>query len=178
MWDHNTRFIYDTPSFSVFLEKANNLGDELRAYAMNRWYNFWSAMAVEYIFTTHQNVNANRNKYDKHVDFSIEGIPFDHKTSVYPRGFGKSIFYATTHKKELIQWLYNHQSQQGRKHLENRLFVVLYDSIAGEHWKMKSEISLMKDAVDKYMEEFDRTSLEELDFGKGKVFSDILWVHQ
>ncbi len=174
-WDSDTNFIYRTYSFESLLRKTAPLNQELRDYALNRWYNFWSAMAVEDIFASHSNIIANKNVYDKLVDFTIDHIPFDHKTSIFPKGFNQSYEYAINNEKELIQWLYENQSQQGRKHLKNRLFIVLYDS-NNQHWKMKSEIMKFKKSIDLYVNNFSTKHLHTFDFGEGKVYSDILWI--
>ena len=175
-WDQNTNFIYTTYSMQTLLRRTENFDSALRDYAFNRWYNFWSAMAAEDIFASHQNVVANKNSYDKLVDFKIENIPFDHKTSIFPKGFNQSYKYAKENEKELIQWLYDNQSQQGRKHLKNRLFIVLYDGKTMQHWKMKSEIMLLKSAIDQHVENFSKKQLHLFDFGEGEVFSDMIWV--
>ena len=176
-WDNKTNFIYRTYSFNTLLRKTESFDQALKNYALNRWYNFWSAMAVEHIFSSHTNVKANKNKYDKLVDFSIDGIPFDHKTTVYPHGFNKPYKYAIENELKLIEWLYANQSQQGRKHLKNRLFLVLYDT-NGEHWKIKSEIYRLKTAIDTYVDNFIKSELCRLDFGEGEVFSDIIWIEK
>ena len=157
------------------LKKTEQFSQELKDYALNRWYNFWSAMAAEDIFASHDNVIANKNSYDKLVDFTIDDIPFDHKTSIFPKGFNKSYEYAIENEKELIQWLYDNQSQQGRKHLKNRLFIIMYDK-NNQHWKMKSEIMELKKEIDLYVDDFSQSNLYEFDFGDGKVYSDILWI--
>ena len=175
-WDQNTNFIYTTYSMQTLLRRTENFDSALRDYAFNRWYNFWSAMAAEDIFASHQNVAANKNSYDKLVDFKIENIPFDHKTSIFPKGFSRPYKYAKENEKELIQWLYDNQSQQGRKHLKNRLFIVLYDGKTMQHWKMKSEIMLLKSVIDQYVENFSKKQLHRFDFGEGEVFSDMIWV--
>lgn len=175
-WDKKTNFIYQVRSFSDLQGKAAALDDSLRNYAFNRWLNFWSAKAVEKIFALHPKVIANTNEYDKLVDFSVEGIAFDHKTSVFPKGFGKSLEQALSNKGELIRWLYNQQSQQGRKHYENRIFIVLYDRQTEAHWKLKAEIQIIGKAIANYLHNFSVEKLEEFDFGQGKVFSDIIWV--
>ena len=175
-WDHQTNFIYRTYSFESLLKKTKNLNQNLTDYALNRWYNFWSAMAVENIFSLHKNVVPNKNSYDKFIDFTIDNIPFDHKTSVFPKGFHHNFKYAKENKKELIKWLYDNQSQQGRKHLKNRLFLILYDDINKQHWKMKSEIMLLKKEIDLYINNFSEKKLQIFDFGEDAVFSDILWV--
>lgn len=176
-WDIDTNFIYKTYSFESLLKKTEQFSQELKDYALNRWFNFWSAMAAEDIFASHSNVVANKNSYDKLVDFTIDDIPFDHKTSIFPRGFNKSYEYARENKKELIQWLYDNQSQQSRKHLKNRLFIIMYDK-NNQHWKMKAEIELLKLKIDKYILGFDSFKLEAFDFGEGQVLSDIIWIER
>ncbi|MEE9350511.1 MAG: hypothetical protein V3U80_10725 [Flavobacteriaceae bacterium] len=175
-WDKKSNFIYTTYSYKKLLERTEKLSIELKNYALNRWYNYWSAKAVESIFTTHKNIIAQRNVYDKLVDFTINNIPFDHKTTVFPKGFKKDIAYAIKHKKELITWLYNNQSQQGRKHLKNRLFVVLYDDTTKQHWKMKAEINCLKFEIEKYISNFSKKSLTTLNLGEGSILSDIVWI--
>jgi len=81
----------------------------------------------------------------------------------------------SSNEKELIQWLYDNQSQQGRKHLKNRLFIIMYDK-NNQHWKMKSEIMELKKEIDLYVDDFSQSNLYEFDFGDGKVYSDILWI--
>jgi len=45
-----------------------------------------------------------------------------------------------------------------------------------QHWKMKAEIMLLKRAIDHYVENFSQKNLYQLDFGEGRVFSDIIWI--
>jgi hypothetical protein len=174
--DKATNFIYSTYSLETLRKRSIDFDKSMKNYALNRWYNFWSAMAVENIFVSHPNIQANKNHRDKLVDFTINTIPFDHKTSVFPKGFNKPFSYARENEKELIQWLYTNQSQEGRKHLKNRLFIVLFDGAKNEHWKMKSEIRLLKSAIDNYVADFSESKLYTFNFGEGKVLSDIIWV--
>lgn len=60
-WDNKTNFIYTTYSIASLLKKNELLEQSLQDYALNRWYNFWSAMAVEYLFATHIKVQPNKN---------------------------------------------------------------------------------------------------------------------
>lgn len=175
-WDYQTNFIYKTYSVNSLLKKSEYFSDEKINYALNRWYNFWSAMAVEDIFCSHENIIANKNPYNKLIDFKINNIPFDHKTSIFPKGFSKNIEYAKDNEKELIIWLYKNQSQEGRKHYKNRLFIVLYDSVQQKHWQIKAEIDLLKKAINQYVKNFSKENLYSFDFGEGNVYSDILWI--
>jgi len=87
----------------------------------------------------------------------------------------KKTFEEQTVHCTLIKWLYKHQSQQQRKHLKNRLFIVLY-SKDGEHWKLKSEIMWLKERIEKYMLGFNPNYLLKLNFEKDQeTLSDIIW---
>jgi hypothetical protein len=174
-WDAKTNFIYTTYTFEKLIETTSHFTSDEKNYSFNRWYNFWSAMAVEKLFSLHKKVVPNVNKYDKLVDFSINTISFDHKTSVFPKGFNNTLEYAKQNSSELITWLYLNQSQDGRKHLENRLFIILYDK-NGDHWKLKSELGMIKKQIDDYVENFDESKLVTLILENKKIISDIIWI--
>ena len=174
-WDAKTSFIYTTYSFEKLLEKTTSFDETVRDYALNRWYNFWSAEAVENLFSLHEKVTPNINKFDKLIDFTINTTCFDHKTTVFPIGFNQTVAYAKTNPTELIQWLYLNQSQESRKHLKNRLFIVLVEKNK-EHWKLKSEIKLLKSEIDTYVENFDSENLFQLNLENNTILSDLIWV--
>lgn len=181
-FDSQTNFVYKITEFESLLEKIetsfknDTKFKELKNYALNRWYNFWSAKAVEAIFCENEKVTAHKNSKDKFIDFFIENIPFDHKTTVFPKEFEKSIPYAINHKKELIEWLYNHQSKEQRLHFKNRLFIVLIDyDNQTEHWQLKAEIVWLKSLISGYLINFDRSKLQTFTFENNTVYSDIIW---
>ncbi len=158
-FDKLTNFVYHIPNFDEVLKEIENRfrkdkeHQNIANYALNRWYNFWSAQAVEKIFCSLPNVKPALDEKDRLVDFTIDGVTFDHKTSIFPKNFHYTIDEAIKKTDELIKWLYKNQSQQQRKHLKNRLFIVLYSS-EGEHWKLKSEISWLKERIEIYMRRF------------------------
>lgn len=180
-FDGLTRFVYDIADFAAVLaeikkryEHAPNY-DALFNYALNRWYNFWSAQAVEEMFCALDGVTPARDPRDRLVDFAIQGIRFDHKTSVYPRGFGRELGHAVNHPDALIRWLYEQQSQQGRKHYANRLFVVLY-AADGQHWKLKAELTWLRGIVQEYVATFAAERLWRFTFEPGTTtLSDVIW---
>jgi len=174
-WDAKTSFIYTTYSFEKLLEKTTSFDETVRDYALNRWYNFWSAEAVENLFSLHEKVTPNINKFDKLIDFTINTTCFDHKTTVFPIGFNQTVSYAKNNPAELIQWLYSNQSQESRKHLKNRLFIVLVEKNK-EHWKLKSEIKLLKSEIDTYVENFNSENLFQLNLENNTILSDLIWV--
>ncbi len=180
-FDKLTNFIYRTFLFDDIITEINGRfkNDQdmknISNYALNRWYNFWSAQAVERIFCSLPNVKPALDSKDRLVDFTIDGVTFDHKTSVFPKNFPYPIKEAVKKTNELIKWLYKNQSQQQRKHLKNRLFVVLY-SPDGEHWKLKAEISWLRERIEKYMEGFNPNYLLKFQLEKDHyTLSDVIW---
>lgn len=181
VFDKLTNFIYRIPSFDEVLKETekrfskDNEHKNIANYALNRWYNFWSAQAVEKIFCSLPNVKPALDEKDRLVDFSIDGVTFDHKTSIFPKNFLYPINEAIKKTDELIRWLYEHQSQQQRKHLKNRLFIVLYFS-DGEHWKLKAEISWLKERIEKYMVGFNPHYLLKFSLEKDQyTLADVIW---
>jgi hypothetical protein len=179
--DKKTNFIYKISSFEELIIKIetsfSNLPekDTIFNYSLNRWFNFWSARAVQSFFISHSRVKPAEFSKDKLKDFYIDDIPFDHKTSVYPRRFRLSYLAVKENPHSLIEWFYKNQSQQQRKHFANRLFVVVY-SESGEHWKMKAELHLLKTFVENYLSSFDQDKLVKLSFDGKEILSDMIMV--
>jgi hypothetical protein len=182
-WDGYTNFIYDTllwenliPKMATAVKNYDLNKEELFYYASNRWYNFWSSIAIEQIFTEINGVDAVNNNKDKEKDFYLFGNAFDHKTSNFPKHLKNDITYAKSNKRELIDWFYKNQSTQKRHHFKNRLFVVVHDK-NGEHWKIKAEIGLLKAEIEKYVSNFTQSQLQSFTFAKNtETLSDIIWV--
>jgi len=180
-FDKLTNFVYKIPEFELVLKeiesrfKKDKEHKNISNYALNRWYNFWSAQAVEKIFCSLPNVKPALDEKDRLVDFTIEGVTFDHKTSIFPKNFPYPIDEAIKKTDVLIKWLYKNQSQQQRKHLKNRLFIVLY-SAQGEHWRLKSEITWLKERIEKYMEGFNPNYLMKFQLEENKqTLADVIW---
>lgn len=182
-WDRHSRFVYKIRSWEALIkniadtvEKEKLDKQQFFQYASIRWYNFWSAKAVERIFTENSKIQPVADVFDKEKDFYLFGIPFDHKTSVFPKQFQKSLEYAKAHKRELIEWLYENQSGQQRHHLKNRLFIVVHDK-NGEHWKLKAELSTIQEAIQEYLSAFVPEQLNPMVFSDGqRALSDIIWI--
>lgn len=180
-FDKLTNYVYGIPSFDDVLKETekrfsnNKEHQNIANYALNRWYNFWSAQAVEKIFCSLPNVKPAIDEKDKLVDFSIDGVTYDHKTSVFPKNFPYQIDEAIKRTDELIRWLYKNQSQQQRKHLKNRLFVVLYSSDS-EHWKLKAEIIWLKERIESYMKGFNPHYLLKFPLEENHdTLADVIW---
>lgn len=185
IWDGYSSFIYNTLLWEDLVEKMRETAlrlhldkGELFDYAANRWYNYWSAVAVEKIFAESVKVQPVKNIRDNEKDFYINNIPFDHKTSVFPQGFERDISYAKKNEAALIQWFYNNQSTQKRFHLKNRLFIVVYHK-NGAHWKIKSEIVTLKNAIQSFLNGFNEQALHRIKLrDNATVLSAIIWVEK
>jgi hypothetical protein len=177
VWDKKSRFIYRTKTVEEVLSQANKVSSNNQSfvnYCLNRWYNFWSAQAVEHMFAQHPLVQPAADRKDKEKDFFIQGIPFDHKTTVLPKGYGHTLSFVNKRKTALCRWFYENQSQQGRHHLKNRLFVVLHQK-EGNHWKLKAELSWLYLLVWDYLDAFNQKKLLELKLEDRLVKSDIIF---
>jgi len=181
-WDNVTQFIYSARSWNDLKEQtharcpANTDQREFFNYAANRWFNFWSARGVEQIFAQLPAVQPNKNPRDHLVDFTLHGITFDHKTSVFPKYFPESIHFAWQHPEALIHWLYQNQSGEGRQHFANRLFIVLFDSHTAEHWKLRAELRWLQSKIAWYVRKFDPDALTALSFERDHItLADIIW---
>jgi len=186
LWDRRSTYIYDTLSWKILIQKieyaVKHYGYDKKAYfyyTINRWYNFWSAQAVERIFSETPEIIPNPNPKKGHFDFNWNGIPFDHKTSIFPKGFKNGDIaayrFAKANPKQLVLWLYKNQSTGQRYHLKNRLFLIVYAQ-DGAHYRLKAEISWLRGIVTNYVRTFDPAQLISLQLQQGpQTLTDIIW---
>ncbi len=179
--DRATDFIYTILDFDQLLAaidvrfRRSRDFEAWRNYALNRWYNFWSAQAVERLFAQQPGVRPHPDRHNRLVDFTLQGIPFDHKTTIFPRHFGHDLAYARAHPDHLLQWLYTSQSRERRYHAGNRLFLILHRG-DGEHWRLKAEIGWLETIIRIYVHHFDPTRLHRLNLPSGDhPLCDLLW---
>lgn len=64
----------------------NELLDSLKGFTLCSWYNNWTSILIEDIFTDHPRVIPAIGKV-KMIDFFIEDMPFDLKVTYFPVGF-------------------------------------------------------------------------------------------
>lgn len=81
---------------------------------------------------------------------------------------------------ELMTWLYAHHGEM-RFGAENRLFIILVDTTdMSQSWKMKRAFSLIEPLVNTYLDNFNSTSLKEINFtfkkNSYRSLSDVLFV--
>ncbi|MFH1607206.1 MAG: hypothetical protein ABIC91_07690 [Nanoarchaeota archaeon] len=187
-WDRLSRFIYGTQDYSEIIKnikgikEKNNLNQEFENYVICRWYNFWTSRIIEdNIFGEHLAVIPEKDRFHKYIDFYINKINFDLKCSVFPNKFNltndNAINFALKNPTELITWLYLQQSQQGRWHIANRLFIVFIDfNNINESWRLKKQFSKLKFFINNYLDNFNSNlfMIEDKRI-KGNPQSDILF---
>ena len=87
---------------------------------------------------------------------------------------------AQANTMELMTWLYANQGEM-RFGAENRLFVILVDTTdMGQSWKMKRAFSLIEPKVNDYLNNFNGSSLKEINFtfkkDSYKSLADVVFV--
>ena len=113
-------------------------------------------------------IKIEQNLNHKTIDIYINNKPFDIKLSVFPKKLLKKIDTITD--KELCVWLYKNQSFGDRKHLKNRLFVVVLDQEdPAKSWKVKRQFDVIRKQINLFMKRPKFIKLDEIKAGVIKV---------
>lgn len=150
--DKRTNFIYKTTSLDECLHHIQ-IQKVDRDYTLHRWYNYMTSVYCEEIFCDYGAVHE-RNKYNHDVDIYIDSISFDVKLTVYPAKLSNRPFDLTTRdgKNSMIKWYYENQSQENRKQLLNRLYVVCDADTSQDRMNLKSDFNLMRQKIQSFMQ--------------------------
>jgi hypothetical protein len=157
-WDRSCQFIFRLRTAARVRTKAEEVAaqQELERpafvhYALRRWYCFWGARVAELIFVGHPGVAPGPPK-DHEVDFTIDAVPFDLKTSEVPRAFADRLGDLHTQPEQVATWLYAHQSRGRRFHAANRLFLLLCDAEQpDEAWRLRGDVPALRAAIDGFL---------------------------
>ena len=151
-------------------------------YALHRWYNFHISIYCEQLFVELGAVKERDNK-NREVDIYVENIPFDVKVLVYPNALSNHPYDLKTRngKNSMIRWLYKNQSQQQRKHLKNRLFIVCDGKTQYDNLCFKSDFEQIRKKIKTYLDDVKKNRFNEMiikDNGKlYSVKSDIIYIN-
>lgn len=161
-YDKASNFIYKVGSLEECLIEIERTGTN-KEYALHRWYNYMTSIQCEYIFCEYGAVHE-KDKYNHDVDIYIDGVPFDVKLTVYPAKLSSRPYDLTTRegKNDMIRWYYANQSQQNRKQLLNRLYVVCDAPSSHDNMVMKSNFDLMRQRISAYMKWVKEQGFNEL----------------
>jgi hypothetical protein len=157
-WDGLSRFVYRLRSAASVRAEAERVararGVDPTAfghYALRRWFCFGGARIAELLFQTHPSVRPGPPRHHE-IDFTIDGVPFDLKTSEVPRRFLDALDELVADPSRVAAWLYEHQSREGRYHSANRLFLLLCDPEApDEAWRLRADVPALRRAIDGFM---------------------------
>lgn len=171
--DFDTNFIYYCKNYRQVIELADANDVDL-VVATHRWYNFICSKAVEEMFCE-LGAKPEDDIKNKTKDLYINNIPYDIKVSVYPANYeGNDIAYREE-KNKLIKWFYENQSQEGRNHSENKIFIVCKGKTYFDSLWMKHDFGKIKTSIKKFMEyyasrEMNKVQLDE----QNTVYSDLI----
>lgn len=150
--DKRSNFIYNSPTLEECLNEIRRTGVD-EQYALHRWYNYMTSIACEYIFCDYGAVH-DEDVYNHDVDIYIDNIPYDVKVTIYPAKLNNRPYDLKTRsgKDQMIKWYYANQSQQARKQMLNRLYVVCDGRNAYECLVMKSDFAILREKISAFME--------------------------
>jgi hypothetical protein len=176
--DSRTNFIYRMNSLDECLIEIERTGVD-KTYALHRWYNYMTSVICENIFCEYGAVHES-NVYNHDVDIYVDSVPYDVKLTVYPARLKRGMYDLDTRrgKDDIIRWYYANQSQQSRKQMVNRIYVVCDGPTPYECMVLKSNFDLMRVKIAAFMRDIRVNGLNEIDIiDSGKVFrlkSDIV----
>ena len=149
--DRRSNFIYRCNTLEECLRQIQITGVD-KEYALHRWYNYMTSIACEYLFCEFGAVHE-EDVYNHDVDIYINGVPFDVKLTIYPAKLSYRPYDLKTRsgKNEMIKWYYANQSQQARKQMLNRLYVVCDSKDAYECLIMKSDFTTLRQKISAFM---------------------------
>ena len=179
--DYKSNFIYNALTIDEIVELSRSYDIDYK-YALHRWYNFQTSIQCEKIFIEF-GAKKDEDTKNKEIDIYINGVPFDVKLTVYPKSLSNRPFDLKTRigKNQMIEWLYANQSQQQRKHLANRIFIVCDGENQYESLSLKSDFNQIRKKIFEYLKETDQRGFNELtivDNGiKYNVKSDIIYIN-
>jgi len=167
--DRQTKFVYEIDNLDFILTICKTKNVDLN-YALHRWYNFNCARHHEYFFLKNGAIKEENTKHLT-IDFYLNNVPFDLKTSVYPKKFEPNVdLTKRENKNELIRWFYENQSTEIRQHFENRLFIVC-ENLAG-----KSNFEAIEEKIKAFLEYSKKNGFNKIEINNRLIFSDVIWV--
>lgn len=151
--DRRTNFIYNITTLNQCLSQIQFTGVD-KDYALHRWFNYHTSKHCETIFTEF-GATPEPDKYNHDIDIYINGVPFDVKLTVYPAKLAGHPYDPTTRdgKDMLIRWYYANQSQQARKQMVNRIYVVCDANDERDRLSLKSDFNFMREQISIFMKD-------------------------
>lgn len=160
-WDHVSRFIYRIEDLDRLREMTKQAAwqhelspRDFGSYVIHRWYNFHTHQVTLEIILSHPRTRPEEDPFHHTIDFYLDGKGFDLKLTRLPHGFDGDIDEARSCSEALARWLYVNQSQQGRFHAANRLFVVLHDALTpARTWELRRDFVQLEAVIGAFLDE-------------------------
>jgi hypothetical protein len=154
--DRLTGFIYQMPGFATCcrrLEQEFGPDSELFHYGLNRWFNYWSHAGFCWAL---RQLLPGQIEVKKPYDLSIRRVPFKVNLTIWPSAFENRRRESRPPLAELAHWFYLHQSQTARTNYVNRLFVVLCAPSPQDDWKLKAELTWLRELARRWVSELQQ----------------------
>lgn len=166
--DKETGFIYFCDRMSQVLDLCI-ANDSPFDYALHRWFNFHTSKQVENIFcelgATHE-----QNEKNHDIDIYFNDTPYDIKLSVMPSAFKGKPLATRAERNELINWLINNASKEGRHQNANRLYIVCDAETQEQMLLLKGNYDKIKAQCQKFVDYYKSHPLNKI----GDKFYDII----
>jgi hypothetical protein len=178
--DKSSNFIYKCSTLDHCLAEINSRGVD-QDYSLHRWYNYMTSITCEYLFCEIGAIHE-KDIHNHDVDIYINGIPFDVKLTVYPAKLSKKPYDLTTRegKNSMIHWYYANQSQQSRKQIINRIYVVCDGINSYDSLRLKSEFDLLKKKINAFMTHAMNFGLNQIEIIDElipyKIYSELIYI--
>jgi hypothetical protein len=158
-WDAHSRFIYSIHSLHELRCETKRVAreaglpvEDFARYVIHRWYNYHTHELALELFARHSRVRREPDVRHPTIDFYLDGEPFDLKLTRFPRTYEEGLDRARARPVELARWLYERQSQQGRHHAANRLFLVFHWAGAPERtWELRRDVELVACEIEAFL---------------------------
>lgn len=140
-----------------------------------------TSIYTEYLFCEYDAIH-DEDLTNHDIDIYIDGIPYDVKLTVYPVELNNHPYNLKTRqdKNAMISWYYKHQSQQTRKQMLNRIYIVCDAHSQRGKLKMKSDFDLIRTKVQTFMQHVEQNDMNKIEIpDEGKKYrlkSDIVYI--
>ncbi len=174
IWDIQTNFVFGFDHFKdVNDELHDRLGshsrfEDIRDYALSRWYNFIAQRAITSIFISHPLVRQLKDD----ADFYIDGLSFELKIISFPTHYSLPFDEAKHNRESFLDWVF----EQGvNTEIDNNTICLVLHSLSEENWKLKAELGIIKHLIYKYLDRFSRQNLIHKRTPSGMVYTEALF---
>ena len=178
--DYKTKFVYYAKDLNDCLTKIEKFGVD-KSYALTRWYNFMTSVAVKQIFCEAGAVETN-DKFNHDVDLYINKIPFTVKLTIFPMKAKDKTFDMKTRqgRNDLLRYYYSNSLKNGSTRLSNCIYVVCDADTKEDAIKLKAKLDMIKAKVEAYMGYIKTHDINQVEFEDDKVkqtvYSDVIYI--